>query len=133
MKSLLLTLPFALSACTVTEPLPIVCPEICDDEVRVHILSSASLSLYDITVAFDGVELTFQCKNGAVRQLSDDTYEVSCSDEGFTLEGVTPSVLEVDMNGVYSATLQAVYVSEHPTEGCDAACLAADVDWELGF
>lgn len=133
MKPLLVALPLALGACTVTEPLPIVCPDICDDEVRVHMVSSIELTLYDITVAFDDVVLTFQCKNGAVRQLSDNTYDVTCGADGFTLEGVTPSVLEVDMNGVYSATLQASYSSEHPTEGCDAACLAADVDWNLGI
>ena len=133
MKPLLITLPLILGACTVTEPLPIVCPDICDDQVRVHMVSSIELTLYDITVGFDDVVLTFQCKNGAVRQLSDNTYDVTCGGDGFTLEGVTPSVLEVDMNGVYSATLQASYVSEHPTEGCDAACLAADVDWNLGI
>jgi hypothetical protein len=133
MKPLLITLPLVLGACTVTEPLPIVCPDICDDQVRVHMGSSIPLTLYDITVAFDDVVLTFQCKDGAVRQLSDSTYDVTCGSDGFTLEGVTPSVLEVDMNGVYSATLQASYVSEHPTEGCDAACLAADVDWNLGI
>jgi hypothetical protein len=116
-----------------TEAMTIDCPDICDDEVRVHIVSSIELTLYDITMSFNDVTLTFQCKNEGVRQLSNKTYDVTCGGNGFTLAGVTPSVLEVSMNGIYSATLQATYVSEHPTEGCDTACLAADVDWWLGI
>lgn len=119
--------------CGEDEPPVIICPQICDDRVAVQIsINGGELTDYDMQVAFDGVELTFTCRNGSVKQLSDPSYDVECEDGGFVIENVTPSSLDLNLNNVYCTTVQASYVSEHPTEGCEAECLAAEVAWDLG-
>jgi len=134
MRHLLSLVLLASIGCGEDEGPVIICPQICDDRITVEIVvSTGDLTDYEMQVSFDGVDLSFNCKNGVVKQLSDSSYDVDCEDSGFTIENVTPSSIDVNLNNVYSDTLQATYVSEHPTEGCEADCLAADVVWDLGF
>jgi len=132
MRHLLPLVLLASIGCGDDEGPVIICPQICDDRIAVDMsINGGELTDYDMQVSFDGVELSFSCKNGSVKQLSDDSYDVECEDSGFAIENVTPSSIDLNLNNVYCTSLQANYVSEHPTEGCEAECLAAQVSWDL--
>ncbi len=129
MRSIPFLVLLASLGCAEEEPEP-VCPDVCEDRVTVETVG-VELSFAELTVSFDGVELIFTCRNGAVKGLSDSTYDVSCDDESFTIDGVSPALIDVSLNGVYSASLQPVYSSEHPSAECTDLCMGATVEWDV--
>ena len=122
-----------LPACGVEEEEDPVCPDVCGDEFTVVAVSSANepFSLADITVSFVNETITFTCNGGKVKNLSDTPYEVSCTGDSFTVEGIAPASIDVDLNGIYSDTLSPAYSSAHPSSECNDLCLQAEVEWNL--
>jgi hypothetical protein len=122
-----------LPACNGEEEAEPVCPDLCGDAFTVVAISNASapLGFAQITVSFVNEEFSFLCDGGRVKQLTDTPYEVSCDDESFTVEGIAPVEIDVDLNGLYQDTLSPAYTSAHPSLDCDDYCRQAEVEWQL--
>ncbi|MFT4624518.1 MAG: hypothetical protein ACI8PZ_003177 [Myxococcota bacterium] len=124
---------FLLPGCAEEEEEDPVCADVCGDEFTVVAVSGSKtpFGFADISVAFTGESFSFTCENGRVKNLTDTVFEVSCNDDSFTVEGIAPDSVDVDLNGLYSDTLQPAYSSAHPSPDCTEFCRQAEVEWTL--